>query len=150
MVTLAFAVCWLPIHILELIKCGNVAFLNDLIELHPKLLYSIRAFTHALAYFNSCLNPYLYAILNRNFCSDLVDIVPSWMLCCKKIEITQNEHFSIAMKSSIARGSPKNSLLVRNDHDEYESDCQEPKLSTNNASCQVELLKVKVRKIQTK
>ena len=82
--TLAFAICWLPIHVLELLKCANSSVLNQLILAYPKLLYSVRAFTHALAYFNSCFNPFLYALLNRNFCLDLADVVPSFRTCCRQ------------------------------------------------------------------
>ncbi len=38
---------------------------------------------------NSCLNPYLYAILNRNFCFDLIDIIPSYLKCWKHSETFQ-------------------------------------------------------------
>ncbi|CAF4348323.1 unnamed protein product, partial [Rotaria sordida] len=31
-VTLAFAVCWLPIHILELMKCANSSILYSLVQ----------------------------------------------------------------------------------------------------------------------
>ena len=89
---MAFAICWLPIHVLELMKCANASLLHELIQLYPKVLYSFRAFTHALAYFNSCLNPYLYALLNRNFCLDLVDVIPSWRPCCKQSAILEIGH----------------------------------------------------------
>ena len=89
---MAFAVCWLPIHFLELMKCANASLLHQLIQSYPKVLYSFRAFTHALAYFNSCLNPYLYALLNRNFCLDLVDVIPSWRPCCKQPATLENNH----------------------------------------------------------
>jgi len=33
----------------------------------PTLLDVIRAIAHALSYFNSCLNPVLYALINKEF-----------------------------------------------------------------------------------
>ncbi|CAM4865628.1 unnamed protein product [Rotaria socialis] len=149
-VTLAFAVCWLPIHILELTKCGNSSYLNYLIDFYPKSLYSIRAFTHALAYFNSCLNPYLYAILNRNFCIDFVDMAPSWMSCCKKVETNESENFSLSTKYLTT--APNQSIILKHnhEHDEDKIDDHESKLITNDASCQVELLRKKVNIIQSK
>lgn len=84
--TLAFAICWLPIHVIELTKCVNPAGLTRLIDSYPQLLHSIRVFTHALAYLNSCLNPYLYALLNRNFCHDLATVFPCRQTCCKSAE----------------------------------------------------------------
>ena len=86
-VTLAFAVCWFPIHILELMKCANSSILLRTLQTHPKCLYAIRALAHALAYFNSCLNPYLYALLNRNFCFDLIGIFPTFFNPCRQVEL---------------------------------------------------------------
>ncbi len=67
--TLAFAVCWLPIHILELLYCSqllsNLFYLN-----HVHILTIARIIAHSLSYFNSCLNPLLYAILNKSYFSD--------------------------------------------------------------------------------
>ncbi|CAF4436838.1 unnamed protein product [Rotaria sp. Silwood2] len=144
-VTLAFAICWLPIHVLELMKCGNPKLLHSLIQLYPKALYSIRAFTHALAYFNSCLNPYLYALLNRNFCIDLADIVPSWMSCCKQCVTVENEQFRHGQKLSTTMLPNQNFLLKKyDDQDEDDTDYYEQKQGTNDASCQVELLRIKV------
>ncbi|CAF5206861.1 unnamed protein product, partial [Rotaria magnacalcarata] len=143
-VTLAFAICWLPIHILELTKCGNSSYLNYLIDFYPKSLYSIRAFTHALAYFNSCLNPYLYAILNRNFCIDLADMIPSWMSCCKTIETNESENLSLT-KKGLPTALNQNIILKHyHDHEEDKIDDHEHKLTTNDASCQVELFRKKV------
>ena len=145
-VTLAFAVCWLPIHILELLSCGNKDFVSSLIQKYPRILYSIRAFTHALAYFNSCLNPYLYALLNRNFCMDLVDIIPFWRPCCKQAHLIENNH-----ENSTVRYSPNqvsNRKRFQN-YDEEESDYPISTQATNDVSCQVELLGIKSNKYVT-
>ncbi len=34
---------------------------------HARLLDAIRVTAHVLSYFNSCLNPVLYALYNRDF-----------------------------------------------------------------------------------
>jgi hypothetical protein len=34
---------------------------------HMRLLDAIRVTAHALSYFNSCLNPVLYALYNQDF-----------------------------------------------------------------------------------
>ena len=116
---MAFAICWLPIHLLELMKCANASLLHELIQLYPKVLYSFRAFTHALAYFNSCLNPYLYALLNRNFCLDLVDVIPSWRPCCKQSAIIEIGHsHGSAGVSSESSNHPKKSRQHHEDDDE--------------------------------
>ncbi|CAF1162280.1 unnamed protein product [Rotaria sp. Silwood1] len=150
-VTLAFAICWLPIHVLELMKCGKPQLLGSLIQSYPKVLYSIRAFTHALAYFNSCLNPYLYALLNRNFCIDLADIVPSWMSCCKQSITVENEHYNHGQKLSTVILSNQIFLSKKyDDPDEDDIDYYEQKQTTNDASCRVELLGIKVNNMSSK
>lgn len=147
-VTLAFAICWLPIHVLELMNCANSSVLYTLIRSYPKVLYTIRAFTHALAYFNSCLNPYLYALLNRNFCCDLIDLIPS---CC--IRRGQNQSFqSNASKLNIKLLSPtiipdesllKNAPNNEEDYEEDEAEYNEKVKSKHaDASCEIELLAI--------
>ncbi len=63
--TCAFAICWLPIHILELLNCNQM--LETFYVNHSTLLDAIRVIAHALSYFNSCLNPFLYALVNKEF-----------------------------------------------------------------------------------
>jgi hypothetical protein len=149
-VTLSFAVCWLPIHILEVMKCANSSLLNTLIQSYPKVLYTIRAFTHALAYFNSCLNPYLYALLNRNFCYDLVDIIPSWRPCCKHSDTLESDHYDHCIKLPKTILSPNQILRSRkplDDEEDDEIDYLEQNKTTNDVSCQVELLGIKTSKL---
>ncbi|CAF0826213.1 unnamed protein product [Adineta ricciae] len=68
--TLAFALCWLPIHILELVQCSQILSYPFFVK-HADLLTIARIFAHGLSYFNSCLNPFLYAMLNRSFFFDV-------------------------------------------------------------------------------
>lgn len=137
--TLAFAICWLPIHFLELMKCANASLLHELIHLYPKVLYSFRAFTHALAYFNSCLNPYLYALLNRNFCLDLADVIPSWRPCCKQSAVIEvgHSHGSTAASSEYSN-VPKKSRQHLEDDDEPTFPALEP--TTNPTDGRMALL----------
>ncbi|UJR27972.1 hypothetical protein I4U23_009230 [Adineta vaga] len=67
--TLAFALCWLPIHILELLHCSNILSYTFYLK-HADLLTVTRIIAHGLSYFNSCLNPFLYAILNKSYFSN--------------------------------------------------------------------------------
>jgi hypothetical protein len=64
--TLAFALCWLPIHVLEILNCTQIISARFYYE-HFYALNTARMIAHALSYFNSCLNPFLYALLNKSF-----------------------------------------------------------------------------------
>ena len=152
MVTLAFAICWLPIHTLELLKYSGSSVFHNLLRSYPKVLYAIRAFTHALSYFNSCLNPYLYALLNRNFCFDLIDIMPTCFTHCTYDEIIQRKSSNLNTKpvSSVVTVHNDNPLSKRrdNDNDDDEDDddeelfCFGQSKSTHvDVSCQAELLR---------
>ncbi|CAG7785239.1 unnamed protein product [Allacma fusca] len=55
-----FAVCWLPIQIVLLLKSIHVYNIND-------VTVAIQITSHVLGYMNSCVNPILYAFLSENF-----------------------------------------------------------------------------------
>ncbi|XP_004529763.1 allatostatin-A receptor-like isoform X2 [Ceratitis capitata] len=59
-VVLAFAICWLPIHLILVMKA---------LEWYPATHTSVisQIISHVLAYMNSCINPILYAFLSDNF-----------------------------------------------------------------------------------
>ena len=149
--TLAFAVCWLPIHILELIKCSNASRLYALIGSYPRVLYTIRAVTHALAYFNSCLNPYLYALLNRNFCKDLVDILPAWKPCRKEsptLDKDPSDRSEQLSPASASKDRPRAQKCEEEDDDDDEDeddeiDYSKRKQITDEGGCQQELLGIR-------
>jgi hypothetical protein len=130
-------------------KCANSSILYALLRSYPKVLYTVRAFTHALAYFNSCLNPYLYALLNRNFCFDLIDIIPTCKICWKQSDLlqTKNSHQNTQILSSPVLS---NEILItkkiHNDDDDEDDDYKiyyhEKNQNTNiDVACQVELLR---------
>lgn len=64
--TLAFALCWLPIHVLELLHCSDILS-NSFYVKHATLLTIARIIAHGLSYSNSSLNPLLYALLNKGY-----------------------------------------------------------------------------------
>jgi hypothetical protein len=129
-------------------KCADSSLLYALIRLSPKVLYTIRAVSHALSYFNSCLNPYLYALLNRNFCFDLIDIIPSWMIYCKQSKLFQTR-ITLPNTNIISSTTTPNEILLKrksnddddDDDDDYEIYYHGTNKQTNiDASCQVDLL----------
>lgn len=131
-VTLAFAICWLPIHVLELLKCANTPLLHRLITSYPKVLYSIRAFTHALAYFNSCFNPFLYALLNRNFCLDLADVISSFRTCCQQADAqkTENGNYNSGRTSCVKSVEKHRASQSRPDDEEEENESRRKLIET--------------------
>jgi len=129
-------------------KCADSSILYYLIGTYPKVLYTIRAFTHALAYFNSCLNPYLYALVNRNFCFDFIDIIPRCFTCWKRPILLQNESFHPNTKVLSSAIISNENLLKKRPHN-YDDDDDEDEIyylektkqRNIDASCQVELLR---------
>lgn len=63
LVTLLFALCWLPIHCIHL----ALKFLPHKFPLWNKNLYIFKAFAHTLTFLNSALNPILYTICGQDF-----------------------------------------------------------------------------------
>ncbi|KAG1668491.1 Allatostatin-A receptor [Nymphon striatum] len=59
-VVVVFAVCWMPIHLILVLKSFN------LYKLSKGAIYA-QIVSHTLAYANSCVNPILYAFLSENF-----------------------------------------------------------------------------------
>jgi hypothetical protein len=57
---LAFAICWLPIHIVLIVK-------SIYPDIQSTLLIKVQIISHILAYCSSCVNPLLYAFLSDNF-----------------------------------------------------------------------------------
>ncbi|XP_017055104.1 allatostatin-A receptor [Drosophila ficusphila] len=59
-VVLAFAICWLPIHVILVLKALNLYGGSHLSVI-------VQIISHVVAYTNSCINPILYAFLSDNF-----------------------------------------------------------------------------------
>lgn len=147
--TLAFAICWFPIHILELMRCANSTILLKIFQSHPKFLYGIRAVAHALAYLNSCLNPYLYALLNRNFCFDLLGVLPTCVGHWKESKLlhppvtnilsTTNTHHEISIRKKVFDEEEDDE---EDDEIDYEVFYQNRNSAGNvDVACQVNLLR---------
>ncbi|XP_058797850.1 allatostatin-A receptor-like [Phymastichus coffea] len=63
-----FALCWLPIQVILLLKSmGLYTMISSTVAL--------QILSHILAYMNSCINPILYAFLSENFCKAFRKII---------------------------------------------------------------------------
>ena len=132
-------------------KCSKLSILYIVARSHPKVLYTIRAFAHALAYFNSCLNPYLYALLNRNFCFDLIGIIPTCLTCTKQSQknLIPDLHPNVRLTSTCVL-SNESLHKKQSDNDDDDDDDDYEDMSCNNgntqidrdANCQFELLRM--------
>ena len=60
-VVVVFAVCWFPIHTLNLWMRLAVDFP------YSYATYIFKVFAHTLSYANSCVNPFVYAFMGENF-----------------------------------------------------------------------------------
>lgn len=124
-------------------KCGHSTILISLSQSHPRLLYCIRAFTHALAYFNSCLNPYLYALLNRNFCCDLMEVIPSCFIRQSPVVAGQTRTSHFRDRYLLPTIIPNESFMKQKTYIEEETNCDEGmKPNTVDVGCQIELLAI--------
>lgn len=62
LVVLLFVICWAPILVNNILTA-----LGYLHYLHYDFLKPMRQAFHIMSYFNSCVNPIVYAFLSRNF-----------------------------------------------------------------------------------
>ncbi|XP_066964516.1 neuropeptide Y receptor type 6-like isoform X2 [Macrobrachium rosenbergii] len=68
----AFAVCWLPWHVVNLLADFNyVAFFQE-----PEYFYVVFGSCHAIAMSSACINPVLYGWLNTNLREELMQVIP--------------------------------------------------------------------------
>lgn len=85
-VTLVFAICWLPITLY--IISANV------FQHRTPLLYYFKILANSFAYLNSAINPILYAFLNRSFRNNCGSLFSkrSWSMLCRKEVRTKHVH----------------------------------------------------------
>ena len=70
-VTINFAVCWLPTHLFIIIK--SAFFSEPDLPLNAYVALTIfKQFAHTLSYLTPVINPFLYAFYNENFRSSIL------------------------------------------------------------------------------
>ncbi|CAG7725030.1 unnamed protein product [Allacma fusca] len=75
-----FAICWLPIQVVLLLKSIHMYDIND-------VTVAIQITSHVLGYMNSCVNPILYAFLSENFRKAFRKVIQ-----CKGVFATHNNN----------------------------------------------------------
>nr|QVN25221.1 kisspeptin-type receptor 4 [Asterias rubens] len=79
-VVIVFAVCWLPVHVIQIWMEFDVNFPYTMATL------DFKAAGHALIYINSCANPFIYTFLGENFQKNFKK---TFHCCFKKVRPTR-------------------------------------------------------------
>ncbi|XP_036404408.1 neuropeptide Y receptor type 6-like [Megalops cyprinoides] len=105
-IVVAFAVCWLPLNVFNLIfDWHHEALLNC----HHNLLFTL---CHLVAMISTCVNPVFYGFLNKNFQKDLHGMVHHCR-CQPSPEEYENIGMS-AMQTDVSKGSLKLNNMANN------------------------------------
>lgn len=83
----AFALCWLPHHVIAMWVEFGAFPLDD-------ASFAFRIIAHCLSYGNSCINPVLYAFLSQNFRQACRQVFTRRIPPDKKVVRFRNENFS--------------------------------------------------------
>lgn len=83
--TLAFFLCWLPLYVI-MTRIKFFGDLNQAPEWEQELIHILVPISQLLGSCNSCVNPVLYAWLNKKFRETLKSLLPSFPFnwCCKR------------------------------------------------------------------
>ncbi|XP_005989416.1 neuropeptide Y receptor type 6 [Latimeria chalumnae] len=101
-IVVAFAVCWLPLNIFNVVFDWNH---EVLMNCHHNLVFTL---CHLIAMLSTCINPVFYGFLNKNFQKDLNALIRQ----CK-CEATQEEYENIGL-STLQTDVSKGSLKLNN------------------------------------
>ncbi|XP_041630983.1 allatostatin-A receptor [Drosophila kikkawai] len=99
-VVLAFAICWLPIHVILVLKALDLYGASHLSVI-------IQIISHVVAYTNSCINPILYAFLSDNFRKAFRKVV--W--CCSPPPLMTNQQVTKTTRTATGNGTSNVEML---------------------------------------
>lgn len=104
----AFILCWLPFFLwyVSISMCGDACYCPDIVV---EVLFWI-------GYFNSSLNPIIYAYFNRDFREAFKETIQTFVCCCCRVPCLQNErakamHFNCAYRSAQDIGLVENKYV---------------------------------------
>ncbi|XP_048884945.1 neuropeptide Y receptor type 6-like [Brienomyrus brachyistius] len=92
-IVVAFAICWMPLNIFNLIFDWHH---EALLSCHHNILFT---FCHLVAMVSTCINPVFYGLLNKNFQKDLNNIMRQWK-CDSGPEEYENIRMSLKHKET--------------------------------------------------
>ncbi|KAL4235611.1 hypothetical protein ACF0H5_004007 [Mactra antiquata] len=99
-VVILFAVCWTPVLVNNvLVAFGHLDYLN------MGILKPIRMIFHLMSYANSCVNPFVYAFMSKNFRDGFKQSV---LACIKGQSYLRRSQTSARCMTSTTRGSSTN------------------------------------------
>ncbi|XP_066478175.1 neuropeptide Y receptor type 4-2 [Tiliqua scincoides] len=93
----AFAVCWLPLHVFNSIDDWNYKIMPHCLH---DLIFSL---CHLIAMASACVNPIIYGFLNSNFRKDVKTLILS---CQHQSSVQEYEHLSLStMQTDVSKDS---------------------------------------------
>ncbi|XP_053149989.1 neuropeptide Y receptor type 6-like [Hemicordylus capensis] len=98
-IVLTFAACWLPLNIFNIVFDWNH---GALMNCHHNVAFTL---CHLVAMISTCINPFFYGFLNKNFQKDLVVLLHNFR-CFESQELYENIALS-TMNTDVSKGSLK-------------------------------------------
>lgn len=102
-----FAICWLPIQTVLLLKSLHLYEITD-------LTVAIQITAHVLGYTNSCVNPILYAFLSDNFRKAFRKVIQCKLLLSPPTVPPPNGNTQMIKRPSNANNIPANAPVGGN------------------------------------
>ncbi|XP_064457053.1 RYamide receptor-like isoform X1 [Ornithodoros turicata] len=110
-VVLMFAVCWLPIHLLNLILYFDREAIFPSTDTGEYLYYAAFFSCHWFSMANSFVNPIIYCFMSDNFSADLKQLVRG---CCPSFQTKNGKRRALTKHNSFGGSSVRFSTSLNN------------------------------------
>ncbi|XP_064459113.1 RYamide receptor-like [Ornithodoros turicata] len=108
-VVVMFAICWLPIHLLNLILYFDRDAMSFDSDVQEYVYYAAFFTCHWFSMANSFVNPIIYCFMSDNFRVDLRQLILS---CCPRLHFQRVAHGTLSKDVSYAGSIPTSTLHV--------------------------------------
>lgn len=96
----AFAVCWLPLHVFNTIVDWNYKIISPC---YHNLIFSL---CHLVAMASTCVNPVIYGFLNSNFKKEVKSLILSCQHNSVTASVEEYDHLPLStMQTEVSKGS---------------------------------------------